>query len=195
MGLEINPHMHPPGGYVFPDGDGHLHQANSWKSLLFKVADYRGRNSRPPGNPWDEIVLYHCADRPSYCREVGRRQGPASAQARPSHQLVKDKIVQWFVNIIKLKRDKKLPRVDDVSAAARAEICRRCSQQTGISEVCASCTNGIKTGRKAILEGQNSRHQNLRFCAALGEDTTISVHIEQAKVANPALPANCWRKA
>lgn len=195
MGIEINFHIHPPDGYIFPDRDGHLHQAPGWKALQLKVEEYRRRNSLPVGSVWDEIVFYHCADRPPYCREVGRRQGPVSAQSRPSSEVVKNKIVQWFVNLIKLKRDKKLPRVDDGTAAARAEICRRCSQQTGISEVCASCTSGIKTGRKAILEGQKSLHQNLRYCAALGEDCSISVHIEQATVANPSLPANCWRKA
>jgi hypothetical protein len=158
------------------------------------VTDYRTRNKMEVGNVWEEITIFHCANSPSYCRSVGPVQAVATPGKAP-HQVVKDKIIRWFVELIKLKREKKLPRVDDATAAARAEICRRCPQQTGLSEVCENCHRSIKTGRKAVLDGNNSRHQNLKHCSPLGEDCSISVHIEQEKSANPALPENCWRKA
>lgn len=193
---QINPNMRPPDGYTFTDGDGHIHRAEGWRVLVQTVTNYRKWNKMPVGNVWEEITLFHCANNPSYCRQSGPRQAVVTATRteNPPHQVVKNKLTQWFTDLIKLKRDKKLPRVDDATAAKRAEICRRCPKQTGLSEVCESCHRGIKMGRKAVLEGQHSRHQNLKHCSALGEDCSISVHIEQAKSANSELPANCWRK-
>jgi len=193
---QINPNMRPPDGYVFTDRDGHHHRAEGWKVLVQTVTNYRKWNKMEVGDVWGEITAFHCSNRPSYCRQAGPVQTVqrATTTQKPPHQVVKDKLIRWFVDLIRLKRDKKLPRVDDATASARAAICRNCPQQTGLSEVCESCNRSIKTGRKAVLDGNKSHHQNLKHCSALGEDCSISVHIEQAKSANRELPANCWRK-
>lgn len=185
---EINPNMHPSGGYVFTDRDGHRHRADGWKALRERVAEYRKINRMDPGDPWAEIQVFHCVNNPSYCRQVGTVQGTTIKPAS-----LNDRVVRWFVKLIQKKRDKQLPRVDDSIAAKRAKICLHCPRHSGLSEACENCLTTIKTGQKAVLNGANSLHQNLKYCAALGEDCSISVHIEQP-VATVDLPSACWRR-
>jgi len=185
----FNPNLYPDGGYLFTNPDGTVIRGESWRDLESRIRGYRALNKMDPGDPWTEIQIQHCSRQPQLCQE----EGPPIVNGGYVMSF-NERVIQWFVSIIGLKRVNRLPRVDDVEAQRRADICARCPMQRSLNEACKSCLHSVETSRKAILEGCDSLHRNLQPCGALGEDTSISVHIEQAPTNHPNMPANCWRR-
>lgn len=188
--MEYNWNMYPPGGRVFTEGDGTLHRADSWRELFEKIRRYREVNKRDIGDIEREVSAQLCAKSPSLCRQPSPAYTP-----RHHSQTHNQRVLQWYSVILSRKRVNAIPRVEDSVAADRAVICSKCPLQRGLNAACEGCIASVKTSRKAILDGKASQHQNLSPCAALGEDCTVSVHIQQPPLAEPNLPENCWRKA
>lgn len=188
MSLEVNPNLYPPGGYFFIDKNGFRHRGESWRDLERRVRHYREINRFSVGDVREEIMAQACSRNPNFCRESSK---PTVVQRNPLS--FNQRVIEWFVRKISLLRQGKLPRVDDAEAARRAKICLQCPNQQDYFQGCASCLQTIKTSRKALLRSE-SRHPGLKPCRALGEDCSISVHIEQEKVSAQGLPSECWRK-
>jgi hypothetical protein len=188
--MTFNQNLYPDGGYLFTDRDGTVLRGDSWRDLEKRIRGYRAINNFSPGDPWTELQVQVCARQPSFCRE----EGPGPVNGGHHSTTLNQRVINWFIHVIGLKRVNRLPRVDDNEARRRADICARCPRQTSLNKACEACIASIVTSRKAILDGQASLHQNLQPCGALGEDPTIAVHIEQSPSDNPHLPAECWRK-
>jgi hypothetical protein len=188
--MEVNRNLFPPDGYVFVERDGSRLRGEGWKDLEARIRGYRAINGMPPGDPWAEIQVQICSRNPSFCHEEGPPVPPQGHHSLTFNQ----RVLQWFVHAIGLKRVDRLGRVDDATAAARAEICARCPAQKSLNHACEGCLASIKESRKGLLNGATSLHQNLQPCAVLAEDCQTSVHVEQPPTDVPGLPGHCWRR-
>lgn len=193
--LVPNPNVGVPGGYRFTDSDGVLHEAASAEQLHHRVAAYRERNGMPPGDPAREYAAQLCASRPHLCiEEKTRRKG--SLNGLPLYTT----ILTWLANIFSaLNQHRTQYNTSPRERQRRAEICGRCKHQVAWREHsgCNSCLTDYQVVSKAIMAGRevHSLETSLQGCSMLGEDTRISVHINQEPVDNDELPAECWRKS
>lgn len=190
MSNEINPNLFPDGGYFYIEGDGSRHVGDSWRSLERRVIDYRARTGKPIGNPHEDIMAQVCARLPHLCRRVHPVVYPAGNHSLSWNQ----RVITWFAGLLGKKRVNAIARVPDQVAAERAEICKGCEFQKPLVSSCQPCLDSIRMGRKEVMDGHTSQHQNLQPCSALGEDCQTSVHIEQDLSDNPSLPLKCWRR-
>lgn len=196
----FNPNLWPQDGRFFIDEDGVKHKADQWEHLAVRLATYRKKAGKPPGDPHAEIEAQVCARQPGYCRET--QQVPstprevARQQTSPRYnpgQLTK-RVVRWLLSMLKARRAGGAKRVTPAEARRRAEICARCPMQRGLSQACGSCTATKKQAAEVLMAGARRVPQELNGCVALGEDTSISVYIEQDPAKPDGLPAECWRK-
>lgn len=188
--MEVNRNLYPDGGYQFTERDGTRIRGESWKDLEARIRGYRAVNRFDPGDPWAEINIQLCARQPSFCREEGPPVPPQGHHSLSFNQRVQ----QWFVHALGLKRVNRLGHVDDGEAARRAAICARCPAQLSLNHACEACLASIKTSREGLLDGRPSRHQNLQPCGVLGEDCQTTVHLQQPATQVPGLPGHCWRR-
>ena len=185
-----NPNLYPDGGYVFIEGDGTRFRGDSWKGLIAQVRAYRERNNKPVGDPEQDVFAQYCIRVPSHCKNMS-----AGVRTVTHHSMsLNQRVMQWFANLLDFKRRGPIARVTDAEAARRAEICSRCPRQKTLVQSCEQCLNTVRHGRKVVLDGAPSQHQNLLACEALGEDLPTTVHIEQPAVPEDRVPAECWRK-
>lgn len=188
----FNPHLRPIDGRYFIDEDGIKHKAENWPALALRVANYRKRNGKPPGDPVREIEEQVCARQPDYCRETM----PVTRVeiVRENSGELSKKVMRWLSWIVSQKRIGKLRRVPREEMQRRADICSRCPLQRGLNQSCGQCKETRKTTRIAVLETERRVNSQLKGCLALGEDTELSVHFQQTASTNPELPAECWRR-
>jgi hypothetical protein len=190
---KFNRHLHPQGGRFFRDEDGVVHKADSWPALATKVASYRKRAGKPPGDPRAEIEAQVCARHPEYCQEPPSR--PVPRQTAPDSPMSSSKaITRWLAGILRLRRIGGAQQVPREEARRRAAICATCPMQKAFATVCGSCKAMRKTAKQILFGGNTSVGEKLKGCRVLSEDTSTSVHLTQDPSGNPALPANCWRK-
>lgn len=190
--MRPNPNLYPEGGYLFVEGDGSTFRGDSWRDCIRKVEQYRQRNNRPVGDVEAEVFTQYCQRMPSHCKSF-----PKAGQTTNAHHSMSlnQKVLQWVSNLLSWKRTgPPIPRVQDAEAARRAAICATCPKMQPLTESCEQCITALKSGRKAVLDGHASQHQGLLACAALGEDCSTAVHIEQPKADSNLVPENCWRK-
>jgi hypothetical protein len=189
--FEINFNLGPSEGYVFTERDGTVLRAEGWRLLERRIRGYRALNKLDPGHPWEEIVIQTCAKQPSLCRDPQvKPSGPRGSGSLSFNQ----RVIQNMVHLIGLKRTKRLPRGDNVSAASRAAICASCPRQKSLTESCKACLSTVEASRRVLLDEIESRHKNLLPCAVLAEDCQTTVHVDQAPTDAPGLPSNCWRR-
>lgn len=195
----FNPNLWPQGGRFFIDEDGVKHKADQWEHLAVRLATYRKKAGKPLGDPHAEIEAQVCARQPGYCQDsipappvppvVVRQQNQPRFNAG---QLTK-RVLRWLLNLLKLRRAGSARRVSLAEARRRADICSRCPMQRGLSSVCGSCTSTRKQAAQVLI-GDRRLPNPLQGCLALGEDTMISVQIEQDPAQQEGLPPNCWRQ-
>jgi len=193
---KFNKFLRPVGGKYFIDEDGVKHKADQWEHLFVRVASYRKRAGKPPGNPEQEILDQVCARNPDYCQEA-KPSAPvqrAVAAANKSTRASSRAVVQWLVGILRLRRVGGAQPVSREEARRRAAICAGCPMQKALSSNCGSCKAMRKTAKQILFGGSSSIGEKLKGCRVLGEDTSTSVHIQQDPSGNPELPGNCWRK-
>lgn len=188
----INRNIFPPGGHTFKERDGTNHHGTSWEELAKKVTGYRQRLGMPTDTVSRDIGDQWCASHPSLCKTPGPFVVPE--RGKGGAMTLTQRVLHWYIHLLDLKRRNALPRVDDQTASARARICQRCPKQVPVSAACGSCVRSIEMSRLASLNGQKSLHQNLLLCSALGEDPSVTVHVEQAPVNPVGLPGECWRR-
>ncbi len=193
---KFNRFLRAIGGKYFIDEDGVKHKADQWEHLAVRVASYRKRAGKPPGDPEQEILDQVCARQPDYCQE---KNLPVPAQraiatANESIRASSRAITQWLINILRLRRVGRAQPVSREEARRRAAICAACPMQKDFSSVCGSCKAMRKTAKQILFGGNSPVGEKLKGCRVLGEDTSTSVHIQQDPSSNPALPGHCWRK-
>jgi hypothetical protein len=104
------------------------------------------------------------------------------------------RVLNWMLRFVEAKRRGPVPFVDGIAARERAEICRQCPFQHGWEKDCSTCRDSSKAVQRQILEGREDFGRGLLGCLPLSENTAISVHLDEAQVADEKLPAHCWRK-
>jgi len=186
-----NPNLYPDGGYFYVEADGTRFRGDGWRNLIQLVRDYRVRNGLPVRDPEVDVFNQYCARMPSHCRTS------APQPSQPHSMSFNQRVLQWFSNMLEIRRlnPRAFGRVPDDVAAQRAAICARCPRQQALSSACESCLNAVRSGRKVILDGAASQHQNLHACAALGEDCQTTVHIGLPPVDPSMVPPECWRRS
>jgi hypothetical protein len=181
----INVNMFPKSGYKFKAADGVLFTGSSWRDVIARVTDYRKRNNLPMGNVENEVHEYACLNNPEYCSEETLAQKEATRVVS-----LKGRVLSWLARTVKGP----LKFVSQEEAKSRADICAGCPRNTAFSDGCSSCRAAVREYRKQILGGRQV-DARVNGCAILGEDLPVSSHLDETRVNDSELPANCWRKA
>jgi hypothetical protein len=190
--MTFNRNVYPPGGRTYTEADGTVFRAGSWRDLETLIRDYRSRNGLPAGDVQRDIDTQLCAKYPNFCD----RTRPAPKKTPDHHSLTfNQRVLHWIARALGLKRTNPeyFDKVSEVVAAERATICAGCPRQQGLVKSCEACVAAVKTGRREMLKGAPSSHQNLLPCSVLAEDPAITVHLKLPPVTNPNLPPACWR--
>ena len=197
----INVSIRPSSGFIFRETDGSLHRATSWPGVIEKVKSYRERQGKNPETTESEVMDQACERYPSLCRPPGDNRRlpvnnpqPMASPAKPPMTL-KTHILLWFGRMIKSKQSgTKFEYVKPEEAAARRDICLRCPFNVPfIVAGCGSCRSIAGEYRDQIIPKQ-ARHGGLGGCLLLGVDLVTSIHLDETRVPNAALPSVCWRK-
>jgi len=198
MSIRFNPNIYPAGGRYFIDEDGVKHKAENWDMLAVRVASYRKRAGKPPGNPIEEIHAQACARQPGACGETAPQPViVAQLNSTPPRQNVGDlttRVTKWFAHILGMKRKGHLGKVSKDEARRRADICAGCPMQRDVSSVCGACKQTRRQASEAIMQGEKRVNAKLRACQILGEDTGLAVHLNLGPTGSGELPEHCWRK-
>lgn len=161
-----------------------------WKKLEERVIDYRKRNNLPPGDPWTEITTQACAAQPDLCYN----DVPFQLQPDRSGMDFNNHVIAWLGHAAGYKRIGQWNRIDDATAARRAQICATCPFQRALASACGACIASIDGLRKALLDGQKPKHRNLSPCSVTFEDCQSTVHVDMPPNPHPGLPGHCWRR-
>lgn len=185
--LRINVNLYPKDGYFFKEQDNTILRAANWSLVVKKVIDYRKRAGLDAGNPGEEVMAQACQRNPNYCYEQNRTVPAPQVTA-------KARALQWLFGISQLAKDS-LEFVKPEEAKARSAICAACPKNSSLGvSACSSCKQAFNEYRKNLLGGARIRDGRLGGCAVLGSDLTTAVHLDEVRVDNSELPANCWRK-
>ncbi len=184
---KINVNLFPRDGYYFRESDGAKITAHSWAGVMRKVTDYRKRAGLPLGNVESEVSAQACSRNPAHCAEIS----DATTQQTLVSSL-KGRVLQYLSFLRRLGKD--IPWVDAATAAARANVCAGCPQNTALPEGCSSCRAALKALRNGVLGRARAQDARLNGCAVLGEDLPVSCHVDHDVVDNPDLPGCCWRR-
>lgn len=186
--IRINVNLFPKDGYFFRETDGASIRAETWKGVIARVKEYRRINNLPAGNPEDEVIAQACQRNPSFCSKETEKQREQTRKVS-----VKGRVLSWLSNLRKKKETEEIPFVEPALATERARICMSCPQNTPIADGCSSCKAALAEYRRGLLNNRNPT-KHLNGCAVLGEDTCVSIHLDDQRVENNELPSNCWRK-
>lgn len=189
----VNVNMHPKDGYFFVEADGTRVFGKSWKDVIARVAAYRQRAGLPPGEPEREVHAQGCTRNPNLCFDD---ESPAAVVTQKAERriTVKGMVLKWFSAIRDRIKNNDIKFVTPAEAAARTAICQSCPKNHEYPGGCSSCKAAVRESRAAIL-GRRPVNARLNACSVLGEDTACSVHLDDHRVLNDALPGHCWRKA
>jgi len=200
MPIGFNRSLAPQGGRYFIDEDGVKHKAENWDFLALRLANYRKRAGKPPGNPAAEILAQVCARQPNYCQETG----PGPTPPPPTHRVNADgergssgklteRVLKWLAHVIGMRRAGGAQRVSSSEAARRAAICAGCVYNRILNESCGSCNRTRKMAAEALIGGARV-NTKLGGCKILSQDNRIATHLDLPKPSEEGLPGHCWRK-
>lgn len=197
----INVNVRPSSGYVFKDTDGSIHRAKNWALVVVKVKEYRDRQGINNETTEADVMAQACERYPSLCRlpQTDRPTVsgmPANAPARPQPPMsLKTHVLLWMDRLLKQKQAGNVfEYVKPAEAVQRRDICKRCPFNVNfIIPGCGSCKTITGEYRDNLIPNR-IRHDELGGCLLLGVDLVTSVHLDEVRVTNNALPSNCWRK-
>lgn len=208
MALEYNSALYPPLGFTFKEADGTKFRGSSWADVENKVRDYRSQHGKPAGDVRGDIMAAVCKSSPTYCRDsngqpaakVSPRTVRPDAPRPPAYippvggGNVVARVTNWVSKLLTAKRKSQIEYVPKPEARRRAAVCASCPQQTPVHGSCGGCMSALKVSKGLILNGIVPVEKYISGCAALGEDTSVSVHIVQTPCPAAGVPAHCWRK-
>jgi hypothetical protein len=184
----MNPNVFPKSGYMFQERDGTRIFGQTWAGVVARVARYRQRANLPPGDPQGEVVAQACQREPSLCQDDNGQN-----QAFLQRASLKTLVLQWLSQLRGRAERNEIEFVEDAVSRSRADICAKCRHNQPLPDGCASCRAVLVEMRRTVL-GKRYIDGRLHECAALGEDTPVSTHLEAQALDRPDLPENCWRR-
>lgn len=185
--MKIKVNLPPKTGYNFKESDGATIKASSWKGLFKKVARYRALNKLAPGNPEQEVTAQMCAREPAMCYEEGSVTREQTKKAS-----LKGRVLAWLSH--RHRNPGALVFTSDPNIVeVRRAVCAACPLNQPLSEGCSSCKKVVLELRKSIL-GNRFLDGRLNGCSVIGQDNPTAVYLEDQTLADPNLPAHCWRK-
>lgn len=191
-----NSNLYPTGGRYFIDEDGIKHRDSSWDLLARRVASYRKRAGKPPGDPAAEIQAQVCARLPHYCveQEAPSRPSPRPVRAAIGSGALTERALKWLAGVLSERRAGGAGTVSRAVAAQRARICAGCPFNRGLNQSCGQCNNTRKEAAKALVEGGQRVNSRLGGCQVLGVDNSVAVHLDLPRDNREGLPGHCWRR-
>ena len=190
---KINLNLSPPEGYEFRETDGTLLVGTSWRGLVRVVAKYRAGAKLPPGNPFAEIMEQACRRNPSLCTESNTV--PYPQQTKDPRSGIKLRVMHWLVAWGKQARSLDGIRfVDAETARKRADVCAKCPRNALLPTGCGACRKSLASLRSNVIGGHRATDGRLGGCDVLGSDLPAAVHLDEIRIDDTNLPAECWRK-
>jgi len=186
--LILNPNMAPFSGFRFRESDGTLIGAGGRDLTIAKIREYRKINGLPEGDPGGELDAQMCKKHPGVCKE-GNKVVPVDSP-KPKEAL-KGRVLRWL-NSQSKNASKEFASADE--AKARANVCAKCPNNVTASSGCATCQAALRHLRSQIV-GSRALDGRISSCNALAIDLPSAVHLNETRVIDASLPANCWRKA
>lgn len=184
----INPNMYPKGGYQYKDPDGSVFAADSWAGVIKRVEAYRKRQGKPTDTAHDDVITQACQKNPVLCSEKN-----LANEAQLRHTSLKSRVLQWLGRVRAVREKSPLTFVSDALHAARCDVCRRCSKNTGMPEGCGSCRVALKALAEDCI-GRREISGIVTACIMTGEYLPVATWIDVPTIPNPELPGECWRK-
>jgi hypothetical protein len=184
----------PPGGFHFLDRSGGAEvriEGDTYAKVAENVLYQRLRNSRPPGNPLQELYDYVCQTWPHMCRETETSQRDLAGEPLSSRMLT------WLSNF------QATSGLDDGTTQAeadrRAAICAGCPRNVQFYG-CGSCGEHIRAQTFIYLRNRSTPDSDrLSACETLAEPPKLTVWSTKLKPLTAEqqtnVPENCWRKA
>lgn len=179
------PGLHIP--IEFTDVDGVPHRAESWEALAHKVTQYRVDAGFVVGEPLKEIYAQACVNYPERCKPLDRKRPRA-------YNALNKRVLGWIIDMLVFhQKDLLGKQTDPYTLVHRTTICKQCPMQKSWKSDCKHCSVQVEQVAKGILPSVEL-DAALKACDVLGEDTRVSVHINQAGSDDPDLPHFCWRR-
>ena len=167
--------------------DGHSHA-----NVAARVMEHRIRNSRPVGNPVEEVNSYVCGNWPWLCLDTN----PKPPEIQPNASLAL-RASDWMSRFTTLRG--KDDGSEQAVADSRSHICANCPQNQNYRGGCSSCVQSIDSKSSVYLRNRTaSESSRLGACMVLSEHLPTSIwstQLESLTEAQAALvPTNCWRR-
>lgn len=192
--MRPNHNLYPPGGYVSQLPGGPF-SGNSWQHVSDKISRHRKANRMALGDPEQEVNTEFCLRYPRYCNAASLVALPnAKTSKRHREKSFSNRVLAWLAMVFSKTFMSAIPLAGKAEANRRAEICVSCSQQKAREVGCATCGGNYKLVSEGIKKRVPGVHPELLCCQVLGEDTSISVGLNQRLVKNGELPEFCWRR-
>ena len=189
------PGVAPKGGRKFTDKDGVQFSAGSWADLFEEIYAHRESSGGNLETIQAEVYEQYCEKYPHGCRET--RDPEAVVFNTPMR--IYTRVITWISEVFGLIAQRRLKYQDNQTIIEkRTNICRGCTQQIAWLDHggCQSCLPTYEKTMKQMLQGRriSAQQTGLQGCRVLGEDTRVSVHLNQPPVATDKQPDNCWRR-
>ena len=179
----------PPGGYHFLDRSGGAEvriDGGSFADVAKNVLSHRLRNSKPPGNPLQELYDYVCGNWGHICRETSP-QAPEGPEPLSSRMLV------WLAQFQATAGVD--AGVEQQEANKRASICAGCPRNVQYYG-CTTCGEHIRSQTFIYLHNRTTPDsERLHACDALAEPLKLTVFSRKLPKITADVPEFCWRKA
>lgn len=189
--MKLNPNIPPPNGFVFKESDGTVFRAASLKALARKLLVYRTQNGGNTNDLEHEVEEQICKSVPDHCHGDGSPR--AVLRSLRNRQIsLKSRLIGYLGTMSKVEKPAKATQT---GTAERIRVCLKCPKRHTMQENCGGCRKSIEALRKKCLGGDVPIAPNLGACDVLGSDLAVAVHLNEPRVSNEQLPANCWRKA
>ena len=187
----------PPGGYHYIERTGSVEtriDGGSFADVAEKLLRLRLGNSRPPGNPLQDVYDFVCSGWPHVCSDPrGEPQRPSSGPPAT----ISLRCAAWTGYYTTVNGAD--PGVEKAEAERRAAICLSCPKNINYHGGCPTCVQSINQQSFVFRRGRTtSADEGLGACDVLGEHLRTSVWASRlGRISGEQqgrVPDNCWRK-
>jgi hypothetical protein len=199
-----------PGGYHYEENSKTIiEDAVSYDDLINKLAEYRGFNGLPLGNPQQDIDNYICKTYPNMCRQYPPAPEEGVDQVElsygvPLQKTPRERVMNWAVN--RMQKAGQIEFVDHERADMRAAICDSCPLKVRWNEPiegCPGCQVYVEEAEAMLVKIRANKeipfHSKLDglSCKVAGHDLHTAVWLEEPglrhrKNYTGKFPNECW---